>query len=182
MRLLRQFVFGGARQGAGTPARAGDLRSEDGSMLVEFAVVLVFFWLPMVIGVAALAPWVYDSIEIENAAHAGAEYGSYSAAYASDTNGIIAAAQADASDFGANLNVTPTIYWACATNQGGTQYSLQTAAASNCTGTNNGPLEFIQVNTSVGIPNPFDFKLPFTNIQFPSTLTISRTSVMPVNQ
>jgi hypothetical protein len=103
---------------------------------------------------------------------------------ASDTANIQAAAQNEASDFGggsgvfsAALTVTPTAYWACSANQGGTQYTGvngKANAATACTGTGNYPLEFIQVVVSAPVT------LPFHCCGLPATTTLSGTSVMEV--
>lgn len=149
--------------------------AERGSALLETALLLSFLGAPLFIGTADLASVIYDSIEVSNAAHAGAVYGMMSATYASDASGIETAAQSEAADFGSNLTVTPTVYWACSSAQGGTQYSTQTAATTACTGSSH-PLEFLQVVANVAATPPVHFPL------LPSTFNLVSTSVIEVEE
>jgi hypothetical protein len=122
---------------------------------------------------------VYDSIEISNAARAGAAYAMQSVTYAANTSGIIAAAQAEASDFGTKLAVTPFIYYACSNAITGTQYTganAQTNAKSACTGGTNHAIEFVQVTTSITITAPIH--CPGLTQTFP----MSSSSVTEVEQ
>jgi Flp pilus assembly protein TadG len=49
---------------------------EEGSSLVELAISLSFFLVPLVLGISAVGMLVYDSIEVSQAAHEGASYAS----------------------------------------------------------------------------------------------------------
>jgi len=129
--------------------------SERGSAAIELAIAICIFCPVVLFGTADLAAVSYDSIEVTSAAHVGATYGMRSATYASSTAAIQTAAQNEAADFGSNLTVTPTIFYACALTINGTQYSTQSAATSACTGAGNHVLEFLQVNTSVTVNAPF---------------------------
>ena len=81
-----------------------------------------------------MAMLIYFSMEISNAAHAGAMYGMHNSVMAADTTTITTAAKGEASDFvAANVTVTPTSYWACNTAQGGTTYATSAAATAPCT-------------------------------------------------
>jgi hypothetical protein len=117
----------------------------------------------------------YESVEISNAAHAGASYGMISSTFAANTQGIISAAQGEASDFGTGLTVTPTVYYACSNSIGGTQYTTQTAAASGCSGSGHS-LEFVQVITS-GTVTPA-IRCP----GLPASYTLKGVSVMEVQE
>lgn len=169
------LVRGGWGQGRGILPGLRCLSAERGSALLETALLLSFLGAPLFIGTADLASVIYDSIEVSNAAHAGAVYGMMSATFASDASGIQAAAQSEAADFGANLNVTPTVYWACSSAEGGTQYSTQAAATTACTGSSH-PLEFLQVVASAAATPPVHFPL------LPSTFNLSSTSVIEVEE
>jgi Flp pilus assembly protein TadG len=72
-------------------------RNEAGQALVETALTLPILLL-LILGAAELARIAYISIEVANAAEAGALYGSQNAGTAADTAGIRAAAQSDSSD------------------------------------------------------------------------------------
>lgn len=153
------------------------LHDEGGSALVELALVLSIFFPPLLLGVVDMSTVLFSSIEITNAAHTGALYGMTSLASASETSGIQSAAQADAPDFGTNLLVTPTIFYACSASEGGTQYTTTTAAAAACpANAANHYLEFVQVVASTTVTPPF--KCP----GFPATFNLSSTSVMEVEE
>ena len=152
------------------------LNEESGSSLIELAFILGIFGPLLLFGTVDVATAVYGSIEVENAAHAGAMYGMTSSTYASNTSGIQTAAQNEATDFGTNLSVSSTIYYACSASQGGTQYTTQTAAQSACTGTGNHSLEFLQVTTSAPVTPAL--RLP----SLPATYTLTSTSIMEVEE
>jgi hypothetical protein len=97
-----------------------------------------------------------------------------SATHASNSANIQAAAQAEAPDFGANLTVTPTLYWVCALSQSGTQYATQSAATTACSGDH--VLEYIQVKTAATYTPALH--LP----GFSSTIPLSSTSAMEVEE
>jgi Flp pilus assembly protein TadG len=152
------------------------LRAEEGSSLVELSLVLSLFGIPLLIGTVEVAQLAYDSIEITNAANAGALYGMVSSTYASDASGIQTAAQTEASDFGANVIVTPTAYYACSLAVAGTTYTTQSAATTACTGAGNHPLEFVKVVTNDNITPPIHFP------GLPTSFNITGTSVMEVEE
>jgi Flp pilus assembly protein TadG len=150
------------------------LGDEGGSALVELAVVLSIVGVPMLLGTVYTASLLYDSSEVASAAHAGAVYGMTGSNAASDNANIIAAAQAEASDFGANLTVTPTLFYACASAVGGTQYSTAAAASAACASSH--ALQFIQVVASVPVT-------PLGSVPgMQKTVTLSSASVMVVQE
>jgi Flp pilus assembly protein TadG len=150
------------------------LLGENGNSIIELAVIIAFFAPPLLFGTTDMAVLVYGSIEVSNAAHAGALYGSRSTTFAVDTADIRTAAQSEASSFGTNLTVTPTAYYACSAAQGGTQYATSAAATSACTGSLGSPLLFVQVLTSAPLT------LPFSCCGMTSPVTLRGTSVMEV--
>ncbi|MGD0797771.1 MAG: hypothetical protein ABR910_08615 [Acidobacteriaceae bacterium] len=155
------------------------LRSEHGNALIEVAFTVSLLGVPLMIGTADLGFLVYDSIEVTNAAHAAANYGMQSSTYAANTSGMTTVAQAEATDFGTNLGVTPSSYYACSTAIAGTQYtgtSAQTNANTACTGGTNHALQFVKVTTSATVTPPIHLPL------LPSSFTITGVSVMEVEQ
>jgi len=155
-------------------SRAVDLT---GNAAIEFALMFSIIGVPMMLGTTQVAFMVYDSIEISNAAHAGAVYGMMSSTFAGDSAGIRTAAQSEATDFGSNLTVTPTTYYACSAAIGGTQYSTQSAASSACpANASNHYLQFVQVTTSANV------KSPIRLIGLPQTWTLLGSSVMEVQE
>src|ERR1039458_8751022 len=100
-------------------ARCRGLGGESGNALLELALVLSLLGIPLLLGTVEMGYVVYYSVEVSDAANAGALYGMQDIAFANNTTGITAAAQADAPDFGANLTVTPYAYYACTIAVGG---------------------------------------------------------------
>lgn len=152
-------------------------RAEDsGSALVELAMSISLIGLPLLLGTIYSGVLLFDSIELSNAAHAGAMYGMQSSTYASDSSGISSAAQAEAPDMGTNLTVTPVTYYACSNAVDGTQYSSQDGATSNCAAAGGHALEFVRVTVSY-VARPFA-RIPGMQ----PTLTLSSLSVMEVQE
>ena len=103
------------------------LMNNAGNAALEFAFAFGIFGTPLLLGTTELSLLVYDSIELSNSAHAGAMYGMISSTFAGDTAGIQKAAQGEAADFGTNVTVTPTTYYACSNAVDGTISDLQRA-------------------------------------------------------
>ena len=153
------------------------LSNSSGNASVELALAFSFIITPLMLGTTEVAFLVYDSIEVSNAATAGAMYGMISSTLASNTSGIQAAAQAEASDFGTSLTASPTVYYACSAALGGTQYSTQAAAAAACpANASNHYLQFIQVNSTASVTPPV--RIP----GLPTTWTLRGQSVMEVQE
>ncbi|HTW46827.1 MAG TPA: TadE/TadG family type IV pilus assembly protein [Acidobacteriaceae bacterium] len=151
-------------------------RERSGTSILELALILAFFGAPLIVGTAEVGFLVYDSIEISNAAHAGAIYGMQSNTNASNTSVITTAARSEASDFGTNLTVTPTVFWVCSTAESGTQYTTSAAATTACTGSTSHPLEYLQVNVSAQATPPIHFPV------LPATYTLTGSSIMEVEE
>jgi Flp pilus assembly protein TadG len=172
-----------ARQSAAETLAASALRAAGrffrerrGSSTIELALILVCLGSPLLLGTAEVGYLVYDSIEISNAAHAGALYGMQSNTNASNSSAITTAAQSEASNFGTNLSVTPSVFWVCSTAEGGTQYTTSSAATTACTGSGNHPLEYLQVSVSAPATPPIHFP------GMPATYTLSGSSTMEVEE
>ena len=151
-------------------------REERGSALIELGLVLACLGVPTLLGIIYIGVILSDSIEIANAAHAGAMYGMRSSTYSSETSYIISSAQAEAPDFGTNLTVTPTTYYACSNALDGTHYSTQTLANTACTGGTTHALEFLQVVASATVQ-------PLGKVAgLPTSITLSSTSVTEVEE
>jgi Flp pilus assembly protein TadG len=158
-----------------------NLRGESGGALVEVALIVSLLGLPLLLGSTDMATVIYDSIEIENAAHSGAMYGMQGTCCILATQQMIAAAQSEAADFGSKLTVTPTSYYACSSSQAsptwtGTSQQIDSislaTAKSNCTGASGHVLAFVKVVASAPVP------LPFHCCGLASSLTVTRASVM----
>jgi Flp pilus assembly protein TadG len=147
-----------------------------GTAALEMVLILAFLGAPLLLGTAEVGFLVYDSIEIANAAHAGAMYGMQSNTNASNTSVITTAAQSEASNFGTNLAVTPTVFWVCSTAESGTQYSTSSAATTACTGTSNHALEYLKVSVSATATPPIHFP------GLPASFTLTGASTMEVEE
>lgn len=152
------------------------LRDESGNALIELALMTSFIGVPLLLGTMQTGFLVYDSIEISDAAYAGALYGMQSATFAAESSTIVSTAQAEAADFGTALTVTPTAYYACSLDIVGAQYTTQSAANSACTGGTNHALEFIKVTTSATVT-------PIVHCPgLAKTYTLTGTSTLEVEQ
>lgn len=176
--MIRGIHVVRAMRAAGAVAKAAGARMRDdaGSALIETAVALGLFGIPLLLGTVYSSFLLTSYIDITDAAHAGAIYAMRSATYAEDATGIVTAAQNDAPHLGSNLTVTSSIYYVCSDSQDGTQYASQSDASASCTGASTHPLEFVQVTASAPITPPTTFP------GMPKTMTLSSTSAMEVEE
>lgn len=151
------------------------LADSSGSALVELGVMLPLVCFPLLLGTACSGILLVDSVEVADAAHAGASYAMVSPTYAQDTNGIQSAAQQDSPRLGNSLAVAPSIFYVCSTAIDGTQYTTQAAANSACTGSSHS-LEFVQVQTSASVTPPIGFG------RIPHTVTLHGSAIAEVEQ
>jgi Flp pilus assembly protein TadG len=161
----------------------GFLRSQSGQSLVEVA-LLTPLLLAMVLGAIEIGRYAYISILVGNAAHAGALYGSQSLANSVSPN-ITLAAQNDFQNNGqktGNLNVTYND--SCGCDNGGTltylgqltSACLAIDATTACPGSNNHWVVMVSVTASGTFQSLFNY--PW----IPSSITVTRTSSLRVNQ
>jgi len=177
MRRITQFSTGFLRRWfSGRWMRCRFLREEQGSALVEMALCVSLMGMPLLVGTVEIGGMIYTSIEVSNAAHAAAMYGMMSSTFAASSSGMTTAAQNEATDLGTSLLVTPTVYYACSSSIGGTQYSTQSAANTACNSGTDHTLEFVQVNTSVVVTPPI--RCP----GLPATYTLNGSSTMAVQE
>jgi Flp pilus assembly protein TadG len=146
-------------------------KANHGAALVELALVTPILLL-LVIGAVDLGHAYYVDLEVENAAHAGAEYGSINPTL---TAGITAAAKQSAPNL-SNLTVTaPT--WGCECSDG-TSYSGNCSTTPVCvvTTTRGGNVVHrVQVTTS----SVYTTIVPWPGI--PSPITLSATAAVRGN-
>jgi Flp pilus assembly protein TadG len=117
------------------------LTDNDGQSLIELALVLPFLTF-LLFGATEFGRLCYIGIEVTNAAHAAATYGSQNRGTASDNAGMTAAATNDGSNLG-GLQVTPQHL--CAANYSDTP-------TTNCAVAT---VEYVQVNTQVTVASLF---------------------------
>jgi Flp pilus assembly protein TadG len=126
----------------------------------------------MALGIIEIGRYAAMSIEVANAARAGAQYGAQNLATAADTSGIQNAAIADAQGVLVAANITTSSVCGCSADSLG---SCSTATPTSCTAPSH-PLVYVQV-TATGTFNSL-FGYP----GIPSSITVSRTAEMPVAQ
>jgi Flp pilus assembly protein TadG len=154
-------------------------RDEEGSSIVELSVVLYFFLIPLLLGVAGAGMLVYDSIEVSQAAHEGASY----AAQVYRTNGSFTAttlanvttfAEAAEPNIPASaLTTTPvTVTCGCAAAGSTAQVTgaCTTGAAMSCaSGT---PILFVTVKTQANVTPLVSLR----SLGFPATVQLNGAS------
>lgn len=139
-------------------------KASHGVALVELALVIPILLL-LVFGAVDFGRAYYAGLEVTNAAHAGAEYGSQ---YPSDTAGILAAARQSALNLSSNLTVTvPSWGCECSDNSSFTPSCLPAKPTCTANATRGGnAVNRVTVNASTAytplLPWPF----------IPSTITL----------
>ena len=118
-------------------------RGELGSQLVELAVIMPML-LAILLGAVEFAQLEYDSIEVSNAAYAGAAYGAQNHITAMDTSNMQLAAIADAATM-TGVSATATSFCSCSDGT-----SITCSSSSSCVSPAR-ILEYVQVNTSLTV-------------------------------
>jgi Flp pilus assembly protein TadG len=146
-------------------------KADHGASLVELALVTPILFL-LLMGAVDFGRAYYVGLEVADAAHAGAEYGSQNP---SSTAGITAAARQSAPNL-SNLTVTPPT-WGCECSDG-SSYTASCTTTPTCKETairGSNVVNRVQVTTSSAyttvIPWPF----------IPSSITLSDTATVRGN-
>ncbi len=145
-------------------------RSQAGSALIEFVLVLPLLML-LLLGGVEMGRYAYFSILVGNAARAGVQYGAQNGTTALDTSGMTSAVTADGSNSISSLTVTPSNYCEC--------WNGSSSSAVACTGTcaaGSHLVGYVKVMVSGTVSPLFDY--PF----LPSSLTVSNTATMRIAQ
>jgi Flp pilus assembly protein TadG len=142
------------------------LRAERGGALVELALTMPIL-IVLFVGAAEFASLSYASIEVSNAAMAGAQYGTQSITTEADTVGIQTAASNDAANI--TLGAT-TVTPSCICSNG----SASTCAVVDCTGSTMEHILTVQTQAAI---DP-GFHLP----GLPSSFTLHGQAVQKVLQ
>jgi Flp pilus assembly protein TadG len=122
---------------------------ERGQSMIELALLLPIMLL-ITIGVIEFGRAAYYYIEVVDAAKAGAQYGSQTMANAVNTPNILLAAQADATDIGANLTIPMTVITCTCP---GTGVSSPCGGALGCPY----PTVYLTVNTAYTLNTLFQY-------------------------
>jgi len=144
------------------------LRSDRGGAIVELAAVISVM-ATVLFGAAEMARLAYASIEVSDAARAGASYAHQSVAAANSAATIRTVAAASANDISSGLTTTPTIFYSCSSTP-----STQNSTTPAC-GTGDTVLMYIQVNTTATVTMPIH--LPGL-----TSYTLTGQSIMRVQQ
>jgi Flp pilus assembly protein TadG len=149
--------------------------AECGQALVEFAMCLSLLAF-IVLGVMEFGQISFTSIELENAAKAGVQYGAESGFTAEDTTGIQNAAQAAAPNL-SGMSVTSS--YSCVCSDG----TASTCALTDCSNTH--IEESVTVNTSYSLA-PFIHVPAFTQVihtsALPTSITLTGRAVQKCGQ
>lgn len=141
------------------------LKSESGSNLVEMGLVLPLLFL-LLLGTVDFGRAYYLAIEVSQAAHTAALYGSQNP---TDTVGMQNAAVADAPDVPNFTTSSVTVTYGCECSNGSSP--VASCATAPACGTMN-VVDYVQVNTSVS----YSAMLPYPGI--PSPLVLSGSARM----
>jgi len=149
-----------------TPRTQSLLAAEGGQNLLEFA-----FFVPVVLlvllGAIEMGRLAYLSILVNNAAHAGVQYGAQNLATASDNIGMQNAALNDGQNI-SGLTAAASYYCSCADG------SSSSCQPTDCAGSHR--LVYVQVNTTG------QFHSLFVYPGLPSSHTVNGEAVMRVAQ
>lgn len=164
MRLDVRILRGRARASMARLARR--LRGEKGQSLIELALMMPMF-ATIIVGSAEFARLAYVSIEVTNAARAGAQYGAQSNITGADLTGM----ESVATSAGPNVSsMTASASLSCVCSDG------TSITCSNTTACTARIQEYVQVNTSA-VVTPL-FHLP----ALPKTYTLTGVAVQRVEQ
>lgn len=142
---------------------------EDGAALIEAAVTLPLLFL-LLIGAVEFAMAAYASIEVSNAANAGAAYGAQNAIAAADTAGIQLAATSDATNI---TLATPTV---------ARTYICSDGSAVSGTPPGVTCMSGAAVETTLTVATRTDYTPPVRWPGLPSTFTLKGQAVRKVMQ
>ncbi len=154
-----------------------NLRENSGQAFIELALVLPIFIL-LLVGAAEVGRLAYASIEVSNAAHAGAVYAAQTHTTAQDATNIQLAATRDAPDV-TSLTATATYSCSCESTTGVMTLSGSCTGISTAVGSCPSPSRivlYVQVTTAAPVDTLFH--LP----GIPSTVTLRGFASMRAEQ
>jgi Flp pilus assembly protein TadG len=153
------------------------LHRQRGVALVEFAIATPIL-IMLLVGLIEYGRYTYFTIEIANAAHAGAAYGSQTSGTGAQFTGMKNAAIADGQNSIVPLTVTNVTARDVCTCWNGTTESPNppTAATcgSNCTTTGARQVTYAQVTVSATMSPLFNYQY----LGLPATWTVTRTATI----
>lgn len=144
-------------------------RADSGQAIAELAIVAPLMIL-LVVAAIDIGRYMFQGIEVGNAARAGVQYGAQNATTAINATGMANAAQADAHDIG-TLSVTASNYCTC-DGAPGTTYDGCTGMPACPTG------DHVDLYVKVIASETFTPVIAYPGI--PNPVTISRTATQQV--
>lgn len=145
---------------------------ESGNALIELAFALPLF-LVIILGTAEIANLAWASVQVNNAARAGAAYAAASRANAASPSMILAAAQAEAPSLAISLPVPQACYCVTGGSLGSPASGCTNTTLASCT-----PPSVIAVQVTVQAP-----VTPFVHYPgLPATYTVNAQATMGVTQ
>jgi Flp pilus assembly protein TadG len=158
--------------------RALRCNRQAGVALVEFAIAVPLLSM-LLIGLIEIGRFAYFSIAVGNAAHAGAQYGSFNATTAADSLGMETAAQNDGQNNIQNIQANAYIVCSCWNGTAGTESPSPptvAACALNPRCTSGSPITYVQVVTTGTYPAMMRYP------GLPANFTVSATATMRIGQ
>ena len=150
------------------------LRSEEGSSLLEFSLILPLVLL-LFLGVVDLGFAVAEAMSVEDAARAGAEYGSLTFASGNSSANIAnieaAAQNAAGSLVTLNWSTAPSYWWSC---------NGSPVASTSACGSAGYPVEYVQVQTSATVNTILGVTTVLNYVGLPTSLTLQGFSALRV--
>jgi Flp pilus assembly protein TadG len=150
-------------------------RHEAGLALVEFALVVPIL-IMLLIGLIEYGRLAYFTIEVANAAHAGAQYASLSLSNAANTSGIQNAATKDGQNSIASLTVQSQRVCSCWS--GTSETALTTAQCASSCPAGQRYVSYAQVTVNGSMSPLFNYSY----LGLPGTWSVSRTATIRVTQ
>lgn len=141
------------------------LSGRDGQALVETALTATLL-ITLLLAAIDFGRAYYMLVELKGAAHAGALYG---AQFPTDKQGMISAAQSDATDF--TMSSTPTADWGCECSDG-TNATAESGGSCTITCTTTNEVYYVWVTTNT----TYSPLVPWPGI--PSSMTLTETVQM----
>lgn len=141
-------------------------RRQAGVALVEFALALPLLML-LLVGIIEIGRLAYYNILVENAAHAGALYGSQNLETANDATGMAAAAKNDGQNIPQlSVSPAPTQFCQCYNSSSGASTSLSCSLNGSTCSSGTHRVMYVQVTAigkiytlfnygPLGVPNPW---------------------------
>lgn len=151
--------------------------SQAGVALVEFAIALPLLML-LLVGTIEIGRLAYYNILVENAAHAGALYGSQNLKTAYDTSGMATAAKNDGQNVPQlSVSPAPTYFCQCYNSSTGSSTSLSCSLNGSTCSSGTHRIMYVQVTATGKVNTLFNYRA----LGVPNPWVITRTATIRVS-